>query len=248
MSRALVVPAAGTGSRLGSPHPKVLHPVAGRPMLAHLAALHAPWIDAWHLVVRPQDREVIGDACQALGLAARLHVQPRPTGMLDAVLRAHDAIAADAPDEVWITWCALVALRPETRARRAAAPDGPARWAIRMPTCWTREPYIHLDRDGGGRIAGVRHRREGDAMPEIGEADAGLFALRGDVYVGDLPRFAAEDAGTGSQTAERNFLPFLAWPGLTGPVETFPCADESETIGINTPADLAAVERVLAAR
>ena len=42
--RVLVLPAAGTGSRLGSSRPKVLHPVAGRPMLAHLAALHRPWI------------------------------------------------------------------------------------------------------------------------------------------------------------------------------------------------------------
>ena len=90
--RALVVPAAGTGSRLGSSLPKVLHPVAGRPMLAHLAALHGPWVDRWHVVVRPSDRDAVAAACAGLGLAVTLHVQPAPIGMLDAVLRPLDAV------------------------------------------------------------------------------------------------------------------------------------------------------------
>ena len=84
-SRVLVLPAAGTGSRLGSSLPKVLTPVAGRSMLAHLAALHGRWIDRWHVVVRPADREAVGAACASLGLDATIHEQPRPIGMLDAV-------------------------------------------------------------------------------------------------------------------------------------------------------------------
>jgi hypothetical protein len=43
-------------------------------------------------------------------------------------------------------------------------------------------------------------------------------------------------------------VPFLAWPGLPGPVCTVACEEASETIGVNTPADLAAVERLLAIR
>jgi bifunctional UDP-N-acetylglucosamine pyrophosphorylase/glucosamine-1-phosphate N-acetyltransferase len=244
MTRVLVLPAAGTGSRLESALPKVLHPVAGRSMLAHLAALYRPWIEAWHLVVRPQDRDAVAAACAALELGAALHIQPRPIGMLDAILRAHAAVAAQRPQEVWIGWCDQVALRPATLARLAAS-DATA--AIRLPTCRRPEPYIHFERDAAGRIVQVRHRREGDAMPAIGETDAGLFALRGDVYLHDLPRFANEDTPTGAHTAERNFLPFLAWPGLPGPVCTIACED-SETIGVNTPADLASVERILAGR
>ena len=245
MTRVLVLPAAGLGSRLGSTVAKVLHPVAGRPMLAHLAALYRPWIDAWHIVVRPEDRDAVAAACAALDLDAALHLQPQPIGMLDAILRAHPALAARRPREVWIGWCDQVALRQGT-LRRLAASDPTA--AIRLPTCQRPEPYIHLERDAAGRIVRVRHRREGDAMPAVGETDAGLFALRGDVYVDDLPRFAREDTATGARTAERNFLPFLAWPGLPGPVCTVACEEASETIGVNTPADLAAVERLLAIR
>jgi bifunctional UDP-N-acetylglucosamine pyrophosphorylase/glucosamine-1-phosphate N-acetyltransferase len=247
MRRALVVPAAGLGSRLGSALPKVLHPVAGRSMLAHLVGLHAPLIDEWHLVVRPADREAVGAACAALGLAARLHVQPHPIGMLDAVLRPLDAIAGTSPDEVWITWCDQLALRPAT-LHRLSTRLGSSGAALALPTCRRREPYVHIDRDPLGRIVAVRHRREGDAMPAVGESDAGLFALRGDVYAHALPRYAASDTATGARTGERNFLPLLAWPELPGPVVTVACEDEAETIGVNTPADLAAVERVLAAR
>ena len=245
MTRVLVMPAAGVGSRLGSPVAKVLHPVAGRPMLAHLAAIYRPWIDAWHLVVRPLDRDAVAAACAALDLDVALHIQPEPIGMLDAILRAHATLAARRPREVWIGWCDQVALRQGT-LRRLAASDASA--AIRLPTCVRPEPYIHLERDAAGRIVRVRHRREGDAMPAVGETDAGLFALRGDVYAEHLPRFARENAAVGVRTGERNFLPVLAWAGLPGPVVTFPCEDASETIGINTPADLCAVELILTAR
>ena len=245
--RTLVLPAAGTGSRLRSPLPKLLHPVAGRPMLAHLVALYRPWIDRWHLVVRPADREAIAAACLAVGLDAMLHEQAVPTGMLDAVLQPHDAIAAERPDEVWITWCDQVALRPATIARLAGRDSGEAP-ALRLATCHRRDPYIHLDRDAAGRIVNVRHRREGDAMPEVGESDAGVFVLRGDVYVDALPRFASEPAPPGAHTAERNFLPFLAWLGAGARVASVPCEDDAEAIGINTPGDLAAIEAVLAGR
>ena len=245
--RVLVVPAAGTGSRLGSPLPKVLHPVAGRPMLDHLAALHGPHIERWHVVVRPSDREAVTAACAALGLDATIHEQPAPTGMLDAVLRPLEALRREPPACVWITWCDQIGIRPETLARLAgtACRDGAT---LTLPTCRRTEPYIHLDRDAAGRIHYVRHRREGDPMPAEGEADAGLFALSAAAYLDELPRYAAAPDAAGAATGERNFLPFLPWIERVGQVATFPCLDAEETIGVNTPADVAALEAYLARR
>lgn len=246
-TRVLVLPAAGTGSRLGSALPKVLTPVAGRSMLAHLAALHGPWIDRWHIVVRPADRDAVTAAGAALGLDATIHEQPRPIGMLDAVLRPLDTLRREAPASVWITWCDQVGIRPETLARLAAAPAGDGAM-VTLPTCRKAAPYIHLDRDAAGRIHHVRHRREGDAMPDDGEADAGLFALSASAYLDELPRYAAAPDTAGATTGERNFLPFLPWIERVGRVDSFPCLDVEETIGVNTPADLAAIETYLARR
>jgi bifunctional UDP-N-acetylglucosamine pyrophosphorylase / glucosamine-1-phosphate N-acetyltransferase len=245
--RVLVLPAAGTGSRLGSSLPKVLHPVAGRPMLDHLAALHRPWIDRWHVVVRPDDRERVAAACAGLGLAATVHVQPAPIGMLDAVLRPLEALRREPPACVWITWCDQIGIRPETLARLAAVPCGHEA-TLTLPTCRKAEPYIHLDRDATGRVSFVRHRREGDEMPSEGEADAGLFALSAAAYLDELPRYAAAPDAAGATTGERNFLPFLPWIERVGQVTTFPCLDPEETIGVNTPADVAAIEAYLARR
>jgi bifunctional UDP-N-acetylglucosamine pyrophosphorylase / glucosamine-1-phosphate N-acetyltransferase len=249
--RVLVLPAAGTGSRLGpllgSGLPKVLHPVAGRPMLAHLAALHRPWVDRWHVVVRPVDRPAVEAACLNLGLPAVLHDQPVPLGMLDAVLRPLEAVRREVPASVWITWCDQIGVRAETLSRLAAVDTGPGA-TVTLPSCRKAEPYIHFDRDDAGRIHYVRHRREGEAMPAVGEGDAGLFALSPSAYLEELPRYAAAPDAAGHVTGERNFLPFLPWIEAIGRVSTFPCLDDEESIGVNTPADLAAMEAYLARR
>ena len=116
-----------------------------------------------------------------------------------------------------------------------------------MPTVTRPIPYIHLQRDGAGRIVEILHRREGDAMPDEGESDMGLFALPASSFTDLLPRYAREVA-LGTTTGERNFLPFVSWASAEHEVVTFPSVDEMEAVGVNTPEELGAVEAYLAAR
>ena len=166
-------------------------------------------------------------ACAGLGLEATIHEQPKPIGMLDAVLRPLEALRREPPACVWITWYDQIGIRPETLARLAEAPCGGGA-TLTLPTCRKARPYIHLDRDGAGHVHYVRHRREGDAMPAEGEADAGLFALGAAAYLDELPRYAAAPDAAGATTGERNFLPFLPWIERAGHVATFPCLDPEE--------------------
>src|ERR1044072_638042 len=53
MSRVLIVPAAGAGSRLGGALPKILVPVAGRPMIDHLVTLYRPFAETIVVVAHP---------------------------------------------------------------------------------------------------------------------------------------------------------------------------------------------------
>jgi hypothetical protein len=146
---------------------------------------------------------------------------------------------------VWITWCDQVAIHPATVARlvehEAADP------LVALPTCISASPYVHLVRDASSRIVRVLHRREGDAMPDVGESDAGLFSLSQGAYLDLLGAFGA-NPGIGGATGERNFLPFIPRAAALGPVVTFPCTEAAEAIGVNTPEDLAVVERTLALR
>jgi len=116
-----------------------------------------------------------------------------------------------------------------------------------MPTNTGPMPYIHFVRASDGTITRVLHRREGDAMPPIGESDIGVFSLARDAYLGDLARYEAA-AEPGTATRERNFLPFIPWLAATAVVATFPCTDPIEALGINTPDDLARIEAHLRTR
>ena len=143
--------------------------------------------------------------------------QPTPTGMLDAILLARARSRASAAEHVWITWCDQVAVHPETvqPARRDRSGEPAARrWSCRR--CGGAHPYIHLERDAAGRIVRVLHRREGDAMPEVGESDMGLFSLLARGLSRAAPGEFAEAPEVGAATGERNFLPFIPWIAARG--------------------------------
>jgi bifunctional UDP-N-acetylglucosamine pyrophosphorylase / glucosamine-1-phosphate N-acetyltransferase len=245
MDRLLIIPAAGLGSRLGAHTPKLLALVNGRTLLDHLLTLYAPVVQRVALVVHPAARTAVLHALRDWTHPVDLFVQERPTGMLDAILLARPAVEAARPDRVWITWCDQVAIHPRTVQRLAEA-DAEAP-LVALPTCTGPSPYVHLARDASGRIVRVLHRREGDAMPETGESDAGLFSLSRDACLDLLEAFAADPA-TGSATGERNFLPFIPWAAARGAVVTFPCTEAAEAVGVNTPEDLAVAERTLQRR
>jgi bifunctional N-acetylglucosamine-1-phosphate-uridyltransferase/glucosamine-1-phosphate-acetyltransferase GlmU-like protein len=243
LSRALIIPAAGIGSRLQSSLPKVLFPVNGRPMLDYLFALYGADVDRIVLVVRPADLDLVREACANAPVPCDFAVQETPTGMLDAILLARTPLETEPPARVWITWCDQIAIRPGTVRRLRDEASA----ALALPTCTRRDPYIHLARDPDGRIVRVLHRREGDAMPEEGETDAGLFSLSRTAYFDQLPQFAAGViAPDGAATRERNFLPFIPWlqqraaPSARN-VHTFACESWIESVGVNAPADVALV-------
>jgi bifunctional UDP-N-acetylglucosamine pyrophosphorylase/glucosamine-1-phosphate N-acetyltransferase len=194
------------------------------------------------LVVEPSARAQV--AAHLSGRAVAFAEQAAPTGMLDAILCGRDAVLAAAPDRIWITWCDQVGISAstvETLSRlEADAPDA----AVIMPTVSQTPPYIHFDQDAAGRLLTVRQRREGDQMPDSGTSDAGLFSLSRRAFAEWLPEYATI-AVPGAMTGERNFLPFVPWVAGLAPVITFPIAPE-EARGINTPADLAALEQWLA--
>lgn len=244
----MIIPAAGVGSRLKSETPKILFPVNGRPMIDYLFDLYATVIDRFVLVIHPSSAPALERHCAGSRLPIELEFQTSPTGMLDAIMIPQNVIRRQVPDQVLITWCDQIAVRPQTVQRLIETANARKDAAVVMPTIIKPQPYIHWVRNDQGKIVGLLQRREGDAMPDIGEGDIGLFALSGRAYLDLLPRFAAE-AGAGSATEERNFLPFIPWlekqpyDGIA--VSTFPATSEIESVGINTRDDLAVIEQHL---
>jgi bifunctional N-acetylglucosamine-1-phosphate-uridyltransferase/glucosamine-1-phosphate-acetyltransferase GlmU-like protein len=244
MDRILIVPAAGRGSRLGRAEPKALVGVAGRPMLDHLLGLHGAFVDRVVAVVSPHALAAFDAFKRERAAPLELVVQQHATGMLDAILTARDAVSRLEPKRIAITWCdqiavtAMTAQRLAARTRVADAPD------LVFPTFVVEGPYIHFERDAGGRIVGVRQHREGDEMPARGETDIGLFDLSLRVYLTELSEYA-DRAPAARRTGERNFLPFIPWLAARRPVETFSGVAAVEAVGVNTPDELSVVEAYL---
>ena len=247
MERLLIVPAAGAGTRLGQALPKLLVPVDGIPMIARVLALYADLAARAAIVVQPSALAQVRDALTAPPMPVDFAVQEQPTGMLDAIQLAAPVVDRWQPERVWITWCDQVALLPATLRKLEAIDDTPPAPPLALATCRTHDPYVHVERDSSGRIVRVLHRREGDAMPEVGESDAGLFDLSLSSYSVSLPAYAAAPQ-IGARTGERNFVPFVAWMAERGPVATVHCAEPEEAVGINTPDELRRIEAHLRAR
>ena len=92
---AAVILAAGKGTRMKSQLHKVLHPIAGRPMLEHLLASVAELEPARQVVVVGSGREQLE---AALGTRAMLAVQEPQLGTAHAVQQAESALAGFTGD------------------------------------------------------------------------------------------------------------------------------------------------------
>ncbi|MBI2833498.1 MAG: NTP transferase domain-containing protein [Acidobacteria bacterium] len=247
MTRLMIIPAAGLGTRLSAAVPKVLLPVNGKPMLDILLDLYRGSVDRFLLVLNPLTRGLVEAHCARRTERIDIDLQPEPTGMLDAVLVASTRVQMLDVDRIWITWCDQAAVHPRTVARLAELEREHPDASLILPTVRRARPYTHLVRDSSGGIVGVKHAREGDDMPEIGESDMGLFSLSRKAYLQDLARFqVAENAGL--QTRQRNFLPFVASESSRGQVVSFSAQHEIEAIGINTVDELQRVADYLCAR
>jgi bifunctional UDP-N-acetylglucosamine pyrophosphorylase/glucosamine-1-phosphate N-acetyltransferase len=238
-----VIPAAGRGSRLGFHLPKILYPVAGRPILDWLLDLVAPHCARLIFVVSPD-----GAATVAPELARRLPgrfevvVQETPTGMGDAVSLALPKVATP---HVAVMWGDQVALRPGSVESCLRLHQGPLEPDITCPTVIRTNPYIHVVRDATGRIVSLLQAREGDAMPSTGESDAGFFCFRTARLRRLLEHLRADTAGIGSSTGEFNLLPVVPLAARDGLVLTPRLLCLEETVGINAVQDVARVEAFL---
>ena len=123
---AVIILAAGKGTRMRSDLHKVLHPIAGRPMLLHLLASGGALRPARTIVVVGAGREQVEQAVAPLG--AEVVVQAEQLGTGHAVRQAEAALAGFSGD-VLVLYGDVPLVTAETMARmldRLAAPDAPA--------------------------------------------------------------------------------------------------------------------------
>ena len=241
----MIIPAAGRGTRLNFDGPKLLYPLDGKTLLAYLIERYEPYIDKFVVVVNPEaELAVTQELTQLLqdsDADFMIDFQTEATGMLDAITIPMTSLEQFVEiKNVWISWCdqaSITAVTAKNLAQELAALAKQSDVYMALPIAKVTRPYIHMQRDNEGKIVAVLQRRENDEMPEIGENDCGLFALSRAAYFNQLQQFANIDQTMGSETKERNFLPFIAWLNRVAPVSTFAASSDIETLGVNTVED-----------
>jgi bifunctional UDP-N-acetylglucosamine pyrophosphorylase/glucosamine-1-phosphate N-acetyltransferase len=182
---AVIVLAAGAGTRMRSKTPKVLHPLAGRSMLAH--ALHAAnEIQPAHLItVVGHDRTQVGAAVAAvaddLGREIAVAIQDEQLGTGHAVQCGLTALPADFTGEILVTSADVPLLDGHTlQALRDEHRSYPQRPAVTVLTFEPDDPngYGRMVRDEHGTLVAIVEHA--DATPEqatITEVNSGVYAF-----------------------------------------------------------------------
>ncbi len=234
---AVVILAAGQGTRMKSGLHKVLHPIAGRPLLDHLLATVATLEPARQVVVVGSGREQLE---AALGGRAAVAVQEPQLGTGHAVQQSLDALEGfvgavlvlygDVPFVSAATMQAML--------DRLQAPDAPAVVVLGFEPVNPLQ-YGRILAHEDGRIAKmVEHKDATEAERACGLCNSGLMAARSDVLFPLL-------AQVGNANAQGEYyLPDVV--NIAG-AEAKPCAvvvtaDPDEVAGINSRAELAEAE------
>ena len=168
----VIVLAAGQGKRMRSALPKVLHPVAGRPMLAHVIDTAEQLAPAGIHVVHGHGGEQVR---AALGGRALTWVeQDRQLGTGHAVEQAMPGVPDDAT--VLVLCGDVPLLRPET-AR--AAVDAAGGGGLALVTVMLDDPsgYGRIVRAADGSVTRIVEHRDASAEElEIREGNTGILA------------------------------------------------------------------------
>ena len=243
MPTALIVLAAGQGTRMRSDRPKVLHAVAGAPLLAHALRAGAALSPERVVVVAGHGGDAVEAATKRWHPDAVVVHQTERLGTGHAVLQARAALAGFEGDVV-VLYGDTPFIRPETLdAMRAARRDGADVVVLGFEAA---DPgrYGRLIVTGGDRLERIVEAK--DATPDelaVRLCNSGVLAADAATLWALLDQVGRDNAAGEYYLTD---VPGLARAArMAARVVTCP---EAETLGVNTRADLARAEAAFQAR
>ncbi|MCA0274273.1 MAG: bifunctional UDP-N-acetylglucosamine diphosphorylase/glucosamine-1-phosphate N-acetyltransferase GlmU [Proteobacteria bacterium] len=239
MATALIILAAGQGTRMNSDLPKVLHQIAGAPLLHHAMRSGAMVEPERMVVVAGHGADEVTKAAKAFDEAVDVVIQAEQKGTAHAVLQALPALEG-FEGKVIVLYGDTPLIRPETlEAMLSARSDvvvlgfeaaDPGRYGRLV---------VHL-----GHLYRIIEYK--DATAE----ERKITLCNSGVICADAKALAKLVRGVGNNNASGEYyltdiIAAGRVAGLTAEVVTCP---EAETLGVNSRADLAAAEAAMQAR
>lgn len=230
-----IILAAGKGTRMKSNLPKVMHPIAGKPMLQHVLDSTAELSpEKIHLVVG-HGAEFIREHIGHASLAITLQEQQLGTG--HAVMQVLPKLAPDST--ALILYGDVPLIRADTLKRLAGLADTKtvALLTVRLPD---PSGYGRIVRDAQGEVAAIVEQK--DASPEqlaINEVNTGFMAISADFLRQCLPQLNNRNAQ--GEYYLTDVIALARSSGLT--VKSVETAFTYEVQGINNRRQQAQLER-----
>jgi len=228
---AVVILAAGAGTRMKSDLHKVLHPVAGQPMLLHLLAAVEALAPERIVVVAGARREQVAAAVAGRATVA---VQEEQRGTAHAVLAAHGELAGFDGD-VLVLFGDAPLVTTATMRRLLEALDDATGVAVLGFRPADPAAYGRIVAEADGRIARMVEFKDATAAERtVDLCNSGVLAVR----AAELWPLLAH-VGNANAAGEYYLPDIVALADRPGCViET----DAAEVVGVNSRAELAAVE------
>ena len=241
-SSLTVVLAAGEGTRMRTSVAKVLHPVAGQSMLAHVLNAAPQGAGASLAVVIGPDRQAVADEASRVRGDAAIFIQRERLGTGHAVLAARDAVKRGA-DDLLVVFGDTPLISAETFARLRAPLGNGAALAVLGFRAADPTGYGRLLMEGDHLVA-IREQADAtEAERRITLCNAGVMAFDGHKALAIL-----EQIGNANSKREYYLVDAVAIVRNMGLEAVVIETSEDEVRGINTKAQLAEAEAVMQAR
>ena len=242
MSVALIILAAGKGTRMNSELPKVLHPIAGAPLLHHAMQTGSALGPARTIIVAGHGAEQVQAAAQDYDPQAEVVLQAEQLGTGHAVDQARELLQGFEGDVV-VLFGDTPFLRPETLERMLEARKAHDVVVLGFDVAELQPRYGRLVMDGDRLLRIVEYKDATEDERQIRFTNSGLLACDAATLF-DLIAGLSNDNASGeyylTQVAE-----LANARGLS--VTAVKC-DEAETLGVDSRADLAAADASFQAR
>ena len=239
----IVVLAAGKGTRMRSARPKVLHEVAGLPMLAHVLRAARALSPASITVVVGHQGTLVRDAFR--DEAALQWVTQEPQRGTAHALLATEPVLSGRTGTVVLLSGDVPALTSDTLHALVDAHIAAAA-AVTVVTARVDDPsgYGRIVREGGHLARIVEHKDASPAERSITEVNAGIYACALDSLFETLRQIATDNA------QGEYYLPDLIALHRRGGRTVATCTvDDPATIGgVNSRVELASMTRLLRER
>ena len=236
MALNVVIMAAGKGTRMKSAHPKVLHRLAGRSLLQHVLDSCAGLGAARTVVITGHGAAQVEGAARGEGL--RFVRQEPQLGTGHAIQQAVPALDDAAPTTLILN--GDVPLIRSTTAAALAQACGVEKLALLTIELVDPTGYGRIVRAADGSVRGiVEHKDASEAQRQIREVYTGMMAAP----TAALKRWVM---ALNNDNAQREYYltDIVAMAVAEGvPVVATPATGETEVLGVNSPLQLADLER-----